>query len=114
MKLIRKMKLKKSSEIMCYYKQVFISGFDINELLIELIDQNEVKSYAQYAAFSIGPYSQGHPLKVLGGYTGDAGDSLSYHAGSKFSTKDLDLDSWTEGSCALSHSMYKVTFFASF
>lgn len=86
----------------------------MSELLIELVDQNEVKSYAQYSAFSIGPYSQGYPLKVLGGYSGDAGDSLSYHAGAKFSTKDLDLDGWNEGSCALSHSEYKDTLIVSF
>lgn len=65
-------------------------------------------SYARYDMFSIGSYSQGYPLNGLGKYTGDSGDSLSYHAGAKFSTKDHDEDSWEEGSCALSHSKYHL------
>lgn len=67
-----------------------------------------MKVYAHYTAFSIGPNSQGYPLKLLGGYSGTAGDSLSYHAGAKFSTKDFDLDSWEGGSCAKSHSKYNL------
>lgn len=31
------------------------------------------------------------------------GDSLSYHAGQKFSTYDVDNDEWKEGSCASEH-----------
>lgn len=83
-----------------------IAGHNMNELIIELVDQTDMKVSAHYDAFSIGSASQGYPLKVLGKYTGDAGDSLSYHAGSKFSTKDHDVDTWSDGSCALSHSKY--------
>lgn len=64
------------------------------------------KTYADYATFSIGSEVEGYPLKVLGNYTGTAGDSLSYHAGSRFSTKDIDQDSWHEGSCAQAHGKY--------
>ena len=33
-------------------------------------------------------------------FSGTAGDSLSYHRGSPFSTKDQDNDNWSKGSCA--------------
>ena len=32
-----------------------------------------------------------------------SGDSLKYHAGMKFSTKDVDNDLWKEDSCAVNH-----------
>ncbi|CAG9771135.1 unnamed protein product [Ceutorhynchus assimilis] len=80
-----------------------LTGNQINELLIQLVDVDGVEKYARYSHFSIGSEEQGYALKVLNGYTGTAGDSLMYHAGSKFSTKDKDQDSWGEGSCAQSH-----------
>lgn len=70
---------------------------------MELVDTDGEKAYAHYAAFSIGSEVEGYALKVLGGYNGDAGDSLIYHAGNRFSTKDLDQDSWLEGNCARAH-----------
>lgn len=80
----------------------FFKGDEVNELLIELTDAEEETRYAHYSAFSIGSEAEGFPLKVLGGYEGDAGDALKYHAGSRFSTKDVDQDAWEEGSCARS------------
>lgn len=79
------------------------TGGQVFELLIELTDAEMVTKYARYSAFSIGSELEGFALKVLGGYEGNAGDSLSYHAGNRFSTKDKDQDSWPEGSCAQSH-----------
>ncbi|KAJ8954023.1 hypothetical protein NQ318_004316 [Aromia moschata] len=81
-----------------------LTGHDVNELLVELVDAKGKKAYAHYAAFSVGSEVEGYALKVLGGYNGDAGDSLIYHAGSRFSTKDLDQDSWAEGNCAQAHN----------
>ncbi|CAH1987425.1 unnamed protein product [Acanthoscelides obtectus] len=80
-----------------------LTGHLVNELLIELEDFEGEKRYAQYSAFSIGPENEGFPLKVLGQYRGNAGDSLEYHAGQRFSTKDMDHDVWPEGSCARAH-----------
>lgn len=78
-------------------------GKEINELAVELMDVNNARTHAVYDLFSIGSEQEGYALKVLGSYTGSAGDSMSYHAGSKFSTKDRDQDSWSEGNCAQSH-----------
>lgn len=61
------------------------------------------KAYAYYSEFSVGSEMEGYSLKVLSGYNGTAGDSLRYHAGSKFSTQDVDQDLWSEGSCAQAH-----------
>jgi RNA polymerase-associated protein CTR9 len=90
--------------------------------VIELQDFSNQKSYAQYSAFAVGSEVEGYPLTFLAGYEGDAGDilqlktksrgeiltfsgdSLSYHAGMKFSTKDFDNDQWQDGNCAEMHS----------
>ena len=64
-------------------------------LRITLEDWDGTKKYAQYADFSISGEDDGYRLSV-GSYSGDAGDSLNYHNGKKFSTidKDQDSDSW--------------------
>ncbi|KAK9881434.1 hypothetical protein WA026_016320 [Henosepilachna vigintioctopunctata] len=82
----------------------YLTGHEVNELVIELVDHASTKKFAHYGSFSIGSEMEGYSLKLLSQYQGDAGDSLTYHAGSRFSTKDMDQDSWEEGSCAKSHS----------
>ncbi|XP_044751545.1 angiopoietin-related protein 7-like [Coccinella septempunctata] len=81
-----------------------MTGNEINELFIQLVDHTSTGKYAHYGAFSIGSEMEGYSIKLLTGYEGDAGDSMRYHAGSRFSTKDMDQDSWDEGSCARSHN----------
>uniref|UniRef100_A0A6P7G800 Microfibril-associated glycoprotein 4-like isoform X1 n=1 Tax=Diabrotica virgifera virgifera TaxID=50390 RepID=A0A6P7G800_DIAVI len=71
-----------------------------SELLVELTNTNNSNGYAQYTSFVIGPEKDGYILKELRGYSGDAGDSLTSHVGSKFSTLDVDLDKRSEYSCA--------------
>lgn len=88
----------------------FVPGHEVNELLIELEDFSQGKSYAHYVTFGIGSEMEGYSLKVLGGYSGNAGDSLIYHAGHRFSTKDMDQDIWPEGNCAQAHGEF-VNFF---
>ena len=58
-------------------------------LRVEIGDFEGNSSYAQYSTFSIGDASTEYRLS-LSGYnsTGTAGDSLQYHNGSSFSTKD--------------------------
>lgn len=88
-----------------------------------LQDFDGVAKHARYAQFAIGSEKEDYVLNVLGEYSGtagrsilehsfdiifhfrfDSGDSLSYHAGSKFSTFDVDNDVWLEGNCAQSHT----------
>ncbi|XP_020802027.1 microfibril-associated glycoprotein 4-like [Drosophila serrata] len=66
------------------------------ELCIELEDINGTTSFAHYDNFEIGSEMESYYLKSIGNYNGIAGDSLSYHNGSKFSTFDVATDS---GNC---------------
>ena len=61
------------------------------ELRIDLGDFENNKAYAKYGTFMVGPESDGYRLQV-GRYSGDAGDSLEYHNGKTFVTKDRDND----------------------
>lgn len=91
-------------------KTFICEGNEIHELLLELTDAEGETRYAQYSAFSVASESEQFSLNVLGGYEGDAGDALMYHAGSRFSTKDKDNDAWLEGSCAQSHGKNRKSF----
>ena len=71
------------------------------ELLIELRDFNNVVKYAKYDDFQVGNETQRYKLNKLGSYTGDAGDSLRYHMGSYFTTKDRDNDAEVKTNCAI-------------
>ena len=57
------------------------------ELRIDMGDFEGNSAYAKYSSFRIGPESEGYKLEV-GGYSGNAGDSLEYHNGQTFKTKD--------------------------
>ena len=62
-------------------------------LRVELKDINGNINYAKYSTFNIGSSSTQYTLTVSG-YSGTAGDCLTYHSGMKFSTKDRDNDAW--------------------
>nr|XP_039259040.1 microfibril-associated glycoprotein 4-like [Styela clava] len=68
------------------------------ELRIDLEDWEGNKRYAKYSSFSIGSASTKYQLNV-GGYSGNAGDSLNWHNAMKFTTKDQDNDKYS-GNCA--------------
>lgn len=74
-----------------------------HELLIELEDFEGESRKARYSHFAIGGEKESYALVLLGKYSGDAGDSMSYHAGQKFTTFDKDNDVWVEGNCAKAH-----------
>ena len=59
---------------------------------------NELK-YAEYSNFEISSESEGYKLTYTS-YSGDAGNSLAYQYGNKFSTFDRDQDSYSK-SCAV-------------
>lgn len=58
----------------------------LHELLVVMEDFEGQKKFVNYLAFGIGNEASGFALNMLGSAVGDAGDSLSYHAGMKFST----------------------------
>ncbi|KAK3098165.1 hypothetical protein FSP39_016820 [Pinctada imbricata] len=60
-------------------------------LRIDLWDWEGGRAYAEYSVFSVDNEANKYTLKVSG-YSGNAGDSLSYHNGLKFSTEDNDND----------------------
>ena len=60
-------------------------------LRVDLEDFEGDKRYAKYSTFQVLDSSRKYQLKVSG-YSGDAGNSLSYHSGMKFSTKNQDND----------------------
>ena len=71
------------------------------ELRVDLEDFSGNTVYAQYSSFYIGGSSTDYTLHVSG-YSGTAGDSLTYHHGSKFTTKDNDNDQGGNN-CAVSY-----------
>ncbi|SPP87245.1 fibrinogen C domain-containing protein 1 isoform X2 [Drosophila guanche] len=76
----------------------------IHELRIVFEDFDGHVAYAGYSTFAIGSERELYPLSLLGQFQADlspsAGDSLSYHAGAKFSTIDGDNDNCVDCSCA--------------
>uniref|UniRef100_A0A6G1RYP0 Tenascin n=1 Tax=Hypotaenidia okinawae TaxID=2861861 RepID=A0A6G1RYP0_9GRUI len=70
------------------------------ELRVDLRDKGET-AYAVYDRFSVGDGKTRYRLKV-DGYSGTAGDSMTYHNGRSFSTFDKDNDSAITN-CALSY-----------
>ncbi|XP_077324052.1 tenascin isoform X4 [Lithobates pipiens] len=70
------------------------------ELRVDLRDHGETV-YAVYDKFSVGDSRKRYRLSVSG-YSGTAGDSMTYHDGRPFSTYDKDNDSAITN-CALSY-----------
>ncbi|XP_062576796.1 integrin alpha-4-like [Saccostrea cucullata] len=70
------------------------------ELRVDLQSFSGEQAYAVYSTFYIGDENNKYILTVSG-YSGTAGDSLTWHSGSRFSTKDQDNDYKTDGSCAV-------------
>ncbi|XP_062849990.1 tenascin-R [Trichomycterus rosablanca] len=77
-----------------------ITGQGRYELRVDMKNGQE-SVYAVYDRFSIGDSKSQYKLKI-GEYNGTAGDSLSYHQGRPFSTKDRDNDIAVTN-CALSY-----------
>ncbi|XP_070689884.1 tenascin isoform X2 [Pempheris klunzingeri] len=70
------------------------------ELRVDLRDKGET-AYAQYDKFSVSEPRSRYKVHV-GGYSGTAGDSMTYHHGRPFSTYDHDNDIAVTN-CALSY-----------
>ena len=61
--------------------------------------------YAEYSSFSISDEANGYHL-TIGGYSGNAGDSLTYHNNMKFTTKDNDQDPYYSNCAVLAHGAW--------
>lgn len=61
------------------------------KLRFDLTWNNVENGYAEYSSFAIADEVSKYALSVAG-YTGDIGDSFTYHDGMSFSTKDRDND----------------------
>lgn len=59
------------------------------ELRVDIVDFHDNHKYAVYQDFKISSEEDGYRLKI-GSYSGNAGDSLRFHNGEPFSTKDHD------------------------
>ena len=72
---------------------------DDYEIRFDLEDFKGNKAYATYSIFSVADASTNYKLH-LSGYSGTAGDSMAYHNGKAFSTKDRDNDTHNSKNCA--------------
>jgi len=61
------------------------------ELKVNVENWEGEKRYAVYSTFVVGNRDSDYILTARG-YSGTAGDSLTYHSGMRFSTKDHDVD----------------------
>jgi len=73
-----------------------------NKLRVDLEDVPGNTAFAEYSSFAVAGENAKYTLS-LGSYSGTAGDSLSYHRGQAFTTKDRDNDKWS-GNCASANS----------
>lgn len=71
-----------------------------NRLRVDLEDTKSKTAYAEYDMFAVTSERTKYKLS-LGSYNGTAGDSLSYHRGQPFTTKDQDNDSYRSRNCAV-------------
>jgi len=62
-----------------------------NKLRVDLEDLHGNTAFAEYSSFSVTSERAKYQLN-LGSYSGTAGDSLGYHRGLQFTTKDRDND----------------------
>ena len=71
---------------------------DTYTLKIILTDWKNTITYAEYSIFRVADENDGYRL-TIGGYSGTAHESMSFHNGSMFSTMDRDNDRYTSGDC---------------
>ena len=71
-------------------------------LRVDLVSYTKGHRYALYNVFKVGSSSTYYTL-TTNSYSGNAGNSLQYSNGMKFTTKDRDNDKWPKN-CAGHHS----------
>ncbi|KAJ3660808.1 hypothetical protein Zmor_005239 [Zophobas morio] len=73
-----------------YLHQITASGD--YEMLVKMADWGNKIAYAHYKVFVVGSENEGYVLKAVSGYSEDAGDSMYWYSGMKFTTQDKDHD----------------------
>jgi hypothetical protein len=73
------------------------------QLMVNLGDFENNYRYAKYSPFEVSDSSDKYRLTV-GKYSGDAGDSLTWHNGQQFTTYDQDNDANPKENCAKSYT----------
>jgi len=73
-----------------------------SELRVDMEDWSNKKHFAKYRTFSIDNKEQKYQILVKG-FSGDVGDSFTYHNGMMFSTYDADNDAHHNKNCASSY-----------
>ncbi|XP_028517405.1 fibrinogen-like protein A, partial [Exaiptasia diaphana] len=71
-----------------------------SSLRVEIGDWDGNRIFAKYGSFSVGDESDKYRLSV-GGYSGTAGDSITYSNNRAFTTIDRDNDGRSGGNCAV-------------
>ena len=74
-----------------------------SELRVEIEDWDKNTGYAKYGEFLVGDEVSLYRLTVSG-FSGTAGDSLAYHNGKKFTTKDNNNSDAPGANCAVAHT----------
>ena len=69
-------------------------------LRVDMTSYTKGSKYAKYSAFKVGNSASKYTLHVSG-YSGNAGDSLKFHNGMKFTTKDNKNDKYGKNNCAV-------------
>ncbi|XP_063915242.1 microfibril-associated glycoprotein 4-like [Zophobas morio] len=82
-----------------YLHQITASGD--YEMLVKMADWDNKVVYAHYKVFVVGSENEGYVLKAVSGYSGDAGDSMYWYSGMKFTTQDKDQDMRNNSNCAI-------------
>uniref|UniRef100_A0A8C5CNJ6 Fibrinogen C-terminal domain-containing protein n=1 Tax=Gadus morhua TaxID=8049 RepID=A0A8C5CNJ6_GADMO len=76
-----------------------LSGKKSYKLRVDMEDFDGAKVFAEYSSFNVAPEKDGYRLTFSGFKDGGAGDSMHVHNGQKFSTFDMDQDSFAQN-CA--------------
>ena len=69
-------------------------------LRVDMTSYTKGSKYAKYSNFKVGNSASKYTLHVSG-YSGNAGDSLKYQNGIKFTTKDNKNDQYGKNNCAV-------------
>ncbi|KAJ8033902.1 Fibrinogen C domain-containing protein 1-A [Holothuria leucospilota] len=69
------------------------------QLRIDFVNRYGAPYYAKYSSFRVSNANDKYRLSVEG-YSGNAGNYLSFVNGQAFTTRDVDNDAWSGGNCA--------------